>query len=208
MDIAQWALGVIGTGPVEINGSGVLDDRKNCFNTAQTFRGEMKFGNGTTLKFEDGGKENNGILLQGDRERLFVNRGKLVGNIVNKITEDPKWIARIRIAAEQLYDGPYGQPEIKLTNYESFGEFNDDLWEGVKQSHMNNFFRCIKTGDLPISDVVTVGNSTIVCHLANIALRLGRKLAWDPAAERFVDDDEANAMLSRKQRAGYEIQVS
>lgn len=161
--------------------------------------------NGTTLNFEDGGNETNGILLQGDRERLFVNRGKLVGNIVNKITQDPKWIARIREAARRLYAGPYGQPEIKLTNYESFGEFDDDLWEGVKQSHMKNLFQCIRSGASPISDVVTVGNSTIACHLANIALRLGRKLTWDPDAEQFSDDDEANTMLRRRQREGYEI---
>jgi len=208
IDIAQWALGAIGTGPVEVDGSGVLDDRENCFNTAQTFRGTMKFGNGTTLKFEDGGKDNNGILLQGDRERLFVNRGKMTGNIVDKITEDPKWIASIREAAARLYDGPYGQSEIKLENYDSFGEFDDELWEGVKQSHMKNLFRCIQSGDSPISDVVTVGNSTIACHLANIALRTGRKLTWDPSTEQFTDDDEANTMLSRTQREGYEILAS
>lgn len=53
--------------------------------------------------------------------------------------------------------------------------------------------------------MVTVGNSTIACHLANIALRLGRKLTWEPDAEQFSDDDEANTMLRRKQREGYEI---
>jgi hypothetical protein len=132
----------------------------------------MKFANGTTLTFEDGGKDKNGILLQGDRERLFVNRGKLVGNIVNKITEDPKWIARIREAAERLYAGPYGQPEIRLENYESF--FDGDLWEGVKQSHMKNLFHCIRSGTSPISDVVTVSNSTIACH-PKLFTKSGRK---------------------------------
>ena len=55
-------------------------------------------------------------------------------------------------------------------------------------------------------DVVTVGNGTISCHLANIALRLGRKLTWNPGQEAFVGDEEANAMLNRKQREGYEIE--
>ncbi|MGB7326623.1 MAG: Gfo/Idh/MocA family oxidoreductase [Rubripirellula sp.] len=208
IDIAQWALGAIDTGPIEIEGDGEIDSRDNCFNTAQTYHGTMKFANGTKLVFEDGGKDNNGILMQGDRERIFVNRGKLVGNIVNKIIADPKWHAKIRDAAGQLYGGPYGQPDTELENYNSFGEFDDTLWEGVKQSHMGNLFKCIKSGATPISDVVSVGNSTIACHLANLSMRLERKLVWSPTIERFTDDDDANAMLKRKQREGYEIKPS
>jgi hypothetical protein len=45
------------------------------------------------------------------------------------------------------------------------------------------------------------------CHLANIAIRLGRKLNWDAVAQQIVGDDEANAWLKREQRAGYEIDV-
>ena len=72
---------------------------------------------------------------------------------------------------------------------------------------MANFFKCIDSGAKPISDVHTVGNGTITCHLANIALRLGRKLTWDPATETFAGDDEANAMLAREQREGYVIKI-
>ena len=43
------------------------------------------------------------------------------------------------------------------------------------------------------------------CHLANISLRLGRKLTWDAAKEELVDDGEANAMLGRTPRAGFEV---
>jgi predicted dehydrogenase len=205
IDIAQWALGVIGTSPVEIEGAGLHDTRENCFNTAQTFSGTLKFANGAKLCVQDGGKKTNGILLQGDKERIFVNRGKLVGNMVDKITADARWNAKIREAAGHLYGGPYGRPEVKLKNYASVDSNADSSWTRVKQSHMGNFFKCIETGAQPISDVVTVGNSTIACHLANIALRLGRKLTFNPATETFVDDDAANAMLARKQRKGYEI---
>jgi myo-inositol 2-dehydrogenase / D-chiro-inositol 1-dehydrogenase len=45
------------------------------------------------------------------------------------------------------------------------------------------------------------------CHLGTIACRLGRKLTWDPAAERFVGDAEADALLSRPQRAGFEVRA-
>jgi hypothetical protein len=45
----------------------------------------------------------------------------------------------------------------------------------------------------------------IPCHLTNIALRLGRKLQWDPKREEFVGDSKANAQLRRTQRAPYQI---
>ena len=45
------------------------------------------------------------------------------------------------------------------------------------------------------------------CHVANIALRVGRKLTWDMQAERFTSDDEANAMLSRERRSPYVLAV-
>ncbi len=44
-----------------------------------------------------------------------------------------------------------------------------------------------------------------ICHLANIAMRLGRELAWDPVARVIVGDDQANAFLGRPSRKGFEI---
>jgi predicted dehydrogenase len=205
IDIAQWALNALETGPVFIDGRGVHDTRPDCFNTAQTYRGTMKFANGSQIVFEDGGKQTNGILFSGSKERIFVNRGKLVGNMVNKITADKKWNARIREAAGALYDGPYGLPDVVLNEYDRLGGQGNSSWTRVKQSHMGNFFRCIESGVRPISDVVSVGAATISCHLANITMRLARPLDWDPSAEAFSEDDEANAMLARPQRDGYRI---
>lgn len=45
------------------------------------------------------------------------------------------------------------------------------------------------------------------CHLANIAIRLGRELNWDPTKREIVGDDEANSFLSRESRKGYEIDM-
>jgi len=44
-----------------------------------------------------------------------------------------------------------------------------------------------------------------VCHLANIAIKLGRKLKWDPAKEEFVNDAEANAMRARPMRSPWKL---
>ncbi|NLX22791.1 MAG: Gfo/Idh/MocA family oxidoreductase [Phycisphaerae bacterium] len=71
--------------------------------------------------------------------------------------------------------------------------------------HLANFFECVRTRQRPAADVEIGHRSTTVCHLVNICRELGRKLQWDPVAERFVGDDEANAKLSRPRRAGYEF---
>ena len=72
--------------------------------------------------------------------------------------------------------------------------------------HMANFFECIRDRSVPVSDVWTHHRALTTCHLANIALRLGRhKLTWDPAKEEIVGDSEANAFQTRPQRAPYEI---
>jgi hypothetical protein len=53
---------------------------------------------------------------------------------------------------------------------------------------------------------VEIGHrSTTVCHLANLTRQLGRKLKWDPVAEQFVGDAEANALTTRVRRKGFEL---
>ncbi len=71
--------------------------------------------------------------------------------------------------------------------------------------HIQNFFDCVRTRQKPNADVEIGHRATTVCHLVNICRDFGRKLRWDPKAEKFVGDDEANTMLSRPRRKGYEL---
>ncbi len=70
---------------------------------------------------------------------------------------------------------------------------------------MNNFIDCVRTRKAPVSDVVTHHRMLSICHAINIALRLGRKLEFDPNTDSFVNDRYANTFVSREQRKGYEI---
>ncbi len=70
---------------------------------------------------------------------------------------------------------------------------------------MGNFFDCVRSRKTPLSDVAGQHRSITVCHAANIAMRLGRKLRWDPESEHFVGDDEADRHLARPRRKGFEI---
>ena len=61
--------------------------------------------------------------------------------------------------------------------------------------HFGNWFDCIASRERPACDVAIGHRVTSLSHLGNVAYQLGRKLRWDPAAERFEGDDEANRLL-------------
>jgi len=72
---------------------------------------------------------------------------------------------------------------------------------------MRNFFECLKDRSEPQSDVFTNHRSISICHLCNIAMRLKRKLRWDPVKENFIGDAEASAMVSRPRREKYPLEM-
>ena len=107
---------------------------------------------------------------------MFVNRGRITGKPIEEQDADPKLKESIMAAVEKLYKG----------NTAKMGD------------HMGNFFEAWKYGKWPISDVDSQHRSVSACHLANISIRLKRKLTWDAAKEQFVGDSEANAMLNAR----------
>jgi predicted dehydrogenase len=81
----------------------------------------------------------------------------------------------------------------------------DDVHLYESTNHHQNFLDCVKSRKRPICDVEIGHRSATVCHLGNISVRLGRKLQWDPAAERIVGDEQAAAMLARPYRAPWKL---
>jgi predicted dehydrogenase len=202
VDIAMWGLGKDRTGPVSIEGHGDYPRQKNCYNSAVTFHCDLVFDDGAVLTVQHGPQEgvwfdpvplpvaatmpdvmcglDNGIWFEGDQGRIFVNRQKLAGRPVEDLTADDEgWL---HDTIQELYRG-------KRPGH-----------------HMANFFECVRERVQPISDVLTHHRTVSACHLCNIAMRLGRKLTWDPVKEDFVADAEASAMLSRPQRPGYSME--
>ncbi len=79
--------------------------------------------------------------------------------------------------------------------------------QGSGDTHMGIWLDCIRARNAKgINASVEIGHrSATVCHLANIAMELGRPLKWDPDAEKFVGDDEANRMIWRPQRPEWRL---
>ncbi|NLE37905.1 MAG: Gfo/Idh/MocA family oxidoreductase [Pirellulaceae bacterium] len=177
-DIAMWAMGLDKTGPDEIEGTGEFLGIPGGFDVAKSFDVTMRFAGGREIRLLSG---DNQLILAGERGRIRVNRGGLTGKPIEELTEKDN---------------------------QELAEEMDRLCRGKRPGdHMRNFFDCIKDRSLPISDVFSHHRSVSACHLANIQLRLGRKLRWDAVAEQFINDDEANAMLAREQRKPYTIEV-
>jgi predicted dehydrogenase len=75
----------------------------------------------------------------------------------------------------------------------------------VPTKHVRNFLDCVKSREAPACNSVIARNGHVTAHAASIAWRLGRKLTFDPKTERFVGDDEANALCKRERRKAYDI---
>jgi hypothetical protein len=150
------------------------------------FDSTIRFENGVVLTVSDTGR--NGILFTGTEGRLFVNRGSITGKPIDDLATNP-------LPREQfsVYDFD------NLTRPERSGKLDAII------NHMGNFFDCVESRRMPISDIESQQRSVSTCHLANIALRLGRTLNWNPSVEAFVEDEEANKFLSRPQRSGFEV---
>ena len=193
VDIAAWALvangqsdAIVSIGgdaqhPVEfVDG---VPQQRDRYNTATKFNLNVKFAGDVEVEIKSGGP--NGILIEGEKGRLFVNRGKVTGAPV-----------------EALKDNPLPEDAIKQT-YKGFDPIEND-----RKAHWANFLKCVDEKKEPISDVHSHMRALNICHLAGIAARLGRAIKWDDKTEQIVGDDVANSMLKRPYRRGYEIEMN
>ncbi|MDZ4819351.1 MAG: gfo/Idh/MocA family oxidoreductase, partial [Planctomycetota bacterium] len=187
IDIAQWILGHENTSPVKIETKGefaAASDRS--FNVPKSYFLRYIYHDGTVIEVIEEGRA--GIMIEGDRGRIFVNRGTVSGAPIEQLAKTPFPREQFKLYARD-----------NLTRPERAGKLDAII------NHMGNFYDCLQSRELPISDIHTQHRTATTCHLANISLRLGRTLQWDPQAEKFVDDAEADSMLSRTPRKGYEF---
>lgn len=185
IDIARWG---IDSEPVAIDGEATYPSTTAGYDVPLDFLVRYRFANGVEMTVTDTGR--NGILFTGSDGRIFVNRENLTGRPVEELADRP-----LEREAFMLYD--FDNP----SRPERSGKI-----EAIK-NHMGNFFDCVAARRKPIADVESGHRSVSVCHLGNISCRLGRPLKWDPSAEHFVGDAEANILLSRPQREGFETQT-
>jgi predicted dehydrogenase len=182
VDTAHWGMNTELTGPVEIWGTAEFPTH-GLWNVHGKFKTEGRYANGMTMSIS--GDYPNGIKFIGSKGWIFVTRDELAtasdpGGLVKGpplVASDPK-----------ILDSVIGPNEVHL--YQS-------------DEHHANWLDCIRSRKPPATNAEIAHRSCSTCLLHHIAMKAKRKLYWDPAKERFRNDDEANAMLSRPQRAPY-----
>ncbi len=128
----------------------------------------------------------NGVVMTckpGNPSIKFVGTEGWVGN--------SGWRARLEASSKEILDSVNEPDEIHLYTNPA-GEHRD-------------FLDCVKTRKDPYFPVDIGARVSAVCHLGNIAIKMGRKLKWDPDKEMFPNDSEANRMLSRPMRSPWRL---
>lgn len=187
VDIASWAIGMDKTGPISLEGWGKhpvelkngVPTRGDQYNAATDFDVTVMCPDDVEMHIVANSKDGNGILFEGDKGRFHVSRGAIKGGVIEALKDNPL----PEDALEKVYGGK------------------------IPSSHMENFMDCVKSRKLPISDVYSHHRAMTTCHLANIAIRLGRKINWDSKAQMITGDADAAKWMGREQRKGYEINV-
>ncbi len=175
IDQIQWAIGGDGTGPTELK----------PLSEGPHGKVSMKYAGGVQVNYiiDPGKGPMGGAVFICEKGKLEVNR--------NKFTSNPPEIAK--------------ELEKKLDIVEEERKWSDNLALWQAKWHMQNWIDCIHSRELPVADVEIGHRSVTVCHLANITRAIGRPLTWDPVKEQFVGDSEANALLDRPRRKGFEL---
>ncbi len=178
-DIAHWGLGFDLSGPSEIEGYGEFPAANAVWNTATKYNIECKYRKEVThypvdvaMTISGGsGAIGMGAKWIGTDGWVWVDRGGFDAS-------NPAWAK-----TESL---PEDVRKIKL--YES-------------HSHQRNFLDCVKSRKPTITPVEVAHHSTLPGHLGLISMMVGRKIKWDVAQEKILNDSAASELLSRPYRA-------
>ena len=181
LDIAQWGNGTELSGPVEVEGTGTFPTGM-LTDCAVQWQVENRYANGVTLVHMDDATSKKHPLQRGGHGHGVMFLG----------TEGWVHVDRARLDAEpkSLLKATIGPGEVHL--------FKSD-------NHHVNFIDAVKGRTKPAAPIDVAFHTDALCHLQQIAIKLGRKLQWDSARQAFVDDDEANRMLDRPIRGPWKL---
>jgi predicted dehydrogenase len=185
-DIVLWGLGKDRSGPVSIEGKSLVEQIPGGYTAASQYRVKYAYDNGVEHVCTTTSANGPAGLVIGE-----PGPGEKYHGVQFEGPEG--WIFVTREGTIEASD-----PALIETPLPADAE---RLY--VSDDHMGNFFNCVKTRKPPICDVEIGHRSASICHLGVIAIRLGRKLQWDPQTETFANDAEATGMLAREMRKPY-----
>jgi predicted dehydrogenase len=179
LDIAQWGMGMELSGPQTITGT--ADFMTNDVWTVHTdYHIEMQYANGVEVILDN--KFENGLKFIGSEGSVFCSRGA------------------VRVTSSDPNSPDTGKSALRWSDPKLATLPADAKRWPASSNHYLNWLESIAANRDPIAPVDQAARSLQACATAWIAMKLKRKLTWDPTKEMFVNDAEANAMLDRKAR--------
>jgi predicted dehydrogenase len=175
IDIAQLALGMDHSGPIEFRAKGTPLPGE-LYNACLDFEFENTYANGIRIIGQSSGTR--GLKIEGEKGSIFIH---IHGG---KLEAEPS----------SLLNEVIGDKEIHL---------------GRTPDHKRNFLDAVRARDpnAPFAHVEVGHRTATICHLNNLAMRLGRTLKWDPESEKIVGDNEAQSLLMPKMRQPWSIKT-
>jgi predicted dehydrogenase len=165
LDIAQWGNGTDATGPVAVEGTGEFPTQGTC-NAILRWKVRFEYAGAAPVLFtSDGQGFDHGVRFAGENRWVHVTRGA------------------IHAHDERFLRDPQNKPNMLGVRLP------------VSREHTRNFVDAVKSGRRAICDVDTAVRSDTLCQISLVAVKLGRRLRWNPQAEQFENDPAANQML-------------
>ncbi len=196
IDIVHWALAV--KGPTAVSSSGgrfVLQDNGETPDTQDALFEYPGFTAIYACREASAGRPGTGGLdFYGSKGSMSLGRGGF------QVFPDMQVPPENQVPGFQGH--PVGGPQRVEAKPQPWTEALKEPGASDEQldRHVRNFLDCIKTRQRTIADVEEGHEVSVACHLANISLRTGRKLRWDPGREEILGDRDASTYLVRPYR--------
>ncbi len=181
-DTMHWALEFENTGPGKVQGTGEFPSN-SIWNVHGSYDITLQYPRGVVVNVSD--KHNTGLKFIGDEGWLWVTREG-----TGATSSDPQ--------AKGADLPPLAASDPKLLDPEGLS-----VHLPVSKSHHLNWLESVRSRKRPLAPADVAHRSNTACIVSWIAMKLGRPLEWDPKREQFVNDAEANAMLTREEREPY-----
>lgn len=196
IDIAAWGADLF-SGPIELEGRGTFHCEGAC-DTATIWNIDLGFADGVTMKFvgvPNGGNRGLSTCDAWPEEAEWRQRYRRISSHGTAFEGTDGWVhidrEGINLQPENLIDANPDEFKLQLAR---------------SPDHVHNFIQAVKDRSATVSNIDEAVRSDTLCHLSEIAMRLNRKVVWDPHKERFVADEEANLrLLARKMRAPWHL---
>jgi predicted dehydrogenase len=217
LDIVHWTLGGTLTSVVSLGGRFALEDNGETPDTQDAvFRFAVEEGNAqggaktwsaawSHREASAGAGSSSGLDFYGTKGTLTISRRGFTVTADKRVppaNRVPQFAGAHPVGGPQRVETT-GPDPLWTTPIEDATGSEREQFSG----HARNFLDCVKSRGTPVSDLESAHRVSTLCHLANISLRLDRKLRWDVAAEEVIGDREASGMLARPYRAPWDAEL-